>query len=173
MQKSKLSIIEANGNNFRQFGYLIQKPAGEPDIENQYVRLWHDIVPFNLFSDDQCIGYFETKKVPPVCTVLESIIHNAEAYVSLGDSRLVLFVALPKNEKEPDESTVRAYLFQAGQSVIIKKGVWHWSPYPLDSDNPFLLMLGKSNLISTDKGLEGDPKEIVVVNLDKEYEAIF
>ena len=144
----------------------MQKPGDKPAIDSEYERYWHDSFPMGAFSREPLACYFETKKVLPVCPALESIRHNAEAYINLGRSRTVLFVALYEESDVCEEEKIEAFLLAPGTSVVINQKVWHFAPIPVDEDNLFLLMLGRKNIIlNKDGSAEVDPDEIAVHEL--------
>ena len=122
------------------------------------------------FSNDPLLSFFETKKVQPICKSLLCIFNNSEAYINLGKSRLIVFVASSKGKFICDESSIRAFLIKPGQSVEISKGIWHFSPFPIDEDNEFLVMLGKKNVILGKNGeISLNPGEVIETNLENEY----
>lgn len=144
-KKSKIEIdlLSIYTQEFSNFGWVLAKPNNDPNIETDNIRLWHSVAPMDGFKEKQTISYFETKKVPIECDELECVFFDDEAYINTGSSRLVIFVASSKanDNFKLDESTIKAFLIPPGVTIIIKKGVWHWAPYPIDHDNSFLLML--------------------------------
>ncbi len=140
---TEIELMSIHDEIFSKYGWILEKPCPSPTIETGHVRQWFSIAPMDGFLAEQSISYFETKKVPIECRSLECVFFDDEAYINIGESRSVLFVALPDRDggKAPDENSIKAFLIPPGVSVIVKHGVWHWSPYPVDCDNRYLLML--------------------------------
>lgn len=140
-----IDLLSISSSLFLDYGWVLTKPDEDPTIETKNVRQWFSIVPMDGFLAQQSISYFETKKMPIICDMLECIFYDDEAYINIGTSRSIIFVAAPHkdNKNKPDEHTIKAFLIPPGVSVIIKRGVWHWAPYPVDHDNKYLLVLAE------------------------------
>lgn len=148
MQENNIIYIELlsiDHHVFSDYGWILGKPDNMPTIETDYVRQWFSVAPMGGFSAPQSISYFETKKVPVICDKLECIFHDDEAYINIGTSQSVIFVAASQKGRgdEPNENEIKAFLVPSGVSVIIKSSVWHWAPFPVDHDNQYLLMLAE------------------------------
>jgi ureidoglycolate hydrolase len=164
-----LPVIRADNSNFSDYGRILEKPGQKPIRENEYMRYWHRTIPMDGFSSRPVAGYFQTKKVNPVCTVLECILTNDEAYISFGESSLVLFAAKSGPDGAPAEDGLKAFLFEKGRSPVVKKGIWHWSPFPLDCDNSFLLVLGGGNFVESGEELDTNGEEVKFHDLKRAY----
>jgi len=159
-----------NKNNFKDFRHIIEKPNTKANIDNTYERYWHDFIDMSFFSKNPLVSYLETKKVLPLCKSLICFFYNSEAYINLGNSRLVIFAAPSKGKYICDEERIKAYLINPGQSVVISKGVWHFAPFPLDENNEFLAIVGKKNvLLDENGGIILNPSEVIETTLENEY----
>ncbi len=161
--------IGINSDNFEDYGYVIAKPQTPALFESEYVRQWIDVAPFDGFPQDTCVSYFETKHIPIVCGQLESVLVSDEAYISTGMSDYVLYVADALDEQTPDENTVKAYTIPADVSVIVKKGVWHWAPFPVKHDQTFVLMLSRSVYMFSQQGIGVAADKVLFYDLKHRY----
>ena len=142
-----------NEENFAPFGIIVDTPRTVPDLENAFEKTWLNYLSTGQFSGEPLICYIISKKAPVVCESMECLMNSWEAYINLGHSRTVIFVALSKSDGQCDEAGTRAFLLRRGQSVVIKEGIWHYMPIPLDEDNPFLMILAKDNLTVDESGV--------------------
>ena len=165
----QLQVIEATAENFAPYGWIMGEPSREPDIDNLETKYWHSITPFKGFSDNQIINYFITKKILPVCRILESILETDEAYINVGVSRFILFTAASKTNSELLLEDLKAFLFKPGQSPVVKHKVWHWAPTPLDCDNRFLLLISGDNMIHGENGWDLNTSRVLVKRLECSY----
>ena len=155
---------------FDSFGVVIKTPESKPNLDNYYEVTWADYLPESIFSDMPFNCYMITKKVPPICHSMECIIGNSEAYINMGKSKSILFVAPSTIEQECDEAKIKAFLLQPGESVVINAGIWHFTPIPLDCDNPFLLILAKQNLqLNSEKVISLNETLVKVKELSNSY----
>ena len=162
--------IMIDTKNFTDYGYVIAKPQTSAVFENEFVRQWLDIVPFSGFPADTCVSYFEAKRVPIVCTKMESVRCSDEAYISTENSDYILFVADTLNEYIPDEDTIKAFYVPSDISLIVKKGTWHWSPFPVHHDQAFVLMLSRSAYVFSQQRVGVDENKVLFFELQKRYE---
>lgn len=167
----KIDLLSIHSLEFVKFGWVLAKPDCGLTIETDHVRQWFSVAPMNGFQRKQTISYFETKKVPVECDRLECIFDDDEAYINIDDSRLVIFVALskPDHDEIPDEGTLKAFLIPPGESIIIKKKVWHWAPYPLDHDNKFLLLLAERIYKYHGEELWINNEHVIFKDLEEKY----
>ena len=84
-----------------------------------------------------------------------------------------MFVASSTSDSEPDIDDLKAFIFKPGHSPVVKKGIWHWAPMPLDCDNRFLLLISGDDMLATEQGLGINTDSVLVKKLDCSYKAVF
>jgi len=158
-----IKLLKATPENFKRFGWLITQPAKQPDIENEYIKYWDRIVPFNSFMKYPNLGFLTCKKRSPVCHKMEVLPNIEEAYICLDAEPAVFFVA-PGSDANPDMSKVTAFLLK-DSSIVVRRGIWHWSPFPLYRDSNYALLTTDNCIISKEEKVVVNPKMVLVVEI--------
>ena len=158
-----IKFLDATQENFKRFGWLITQPVKPPDIENEYIKYWDRIVPFNSLMEYPNLGFLTCKKRPPVCHKMEVLPNTEEIYICLDAEPAVFFVA-PNIDTNPDMSKVTAFLLR-GNSVMVRRGIWHWSPFPLYRDSNYALLTTDNCIISKEEKVVVNPKMVLVAEL--------
>lgn len=170
MRSVKLIKSEyATAENFAPYGLVLEKPKSNPDICNENHSYWHKIYGFSGLQKNAILSYFICKRTPILCNNMEKILTNDEIYINIGGGRYILFLALEKDLNVIDEGSIAAFVFNGGQSALVKKGVWHLAPFPLDGDNDFLLALGRDNLKETPSGMVVNEGTVILQELKQDY----
>jgi len=158
-----INFLNATQENFKRFGWLITQPAKQPDIENEYVKYWDRIVPFNSLMKYPNLGFLTCKKRSPVCHKMEMLPNMEETYICLDAEPAVFFVA-PDTDTNPDMSKVAVFLLK-GSSIVVRRGVWHWSPFPLYRDSNYALLTTDNCVISKEGKVVVNSKAVLVAEL--------
>jgi len=158
-----IRLLDATEENFKAFGWLIREPGKVCDIESEYVKYWDRLVSFNSFIKDLNLGFLICKKQPPICHKMETLPNVQEAYICLDREAAVFFVALDTNSS-PAISKINAFLLK-GSSVVLHRGIWHWSPFPLRRDSNYAILTSENCLVSKRKRVFINPDQVIVRKL--------
>lgn len=129
---------------FRPYGQLLGRPAREADIAKGWLRYWHTLSPLG-FSRTPVWGFLEVNRRPFQLTELERHSRSHEVFIPLGQGISIMPVALggvPGDPgANPDLTTLRLFLINGDQALVIPQGVWHTPAYPVTPSAGFLLAL--------------------------------
>ena len=147
---------------FRSFGWALLRPDQPPDIENQSLRYWHDMVDLSNLGPLGTMGFMQMKRQPIACTTLQALPNSIGVYLSLDGKPSVFFVAPDRGKgmTAPDEAGLRAFIIEGGAGVVVEKGIWHVAPFPLSETADFALALHNTVIVRKDGGFAVDAKEI-------------
>jgi ureidoglycolate lyase len=155
--------------NFKSFGWVMKKPNTPVEIETHWLRYWHETVDLSNLEGMGMMGFMQMKRVPIICEKL-LILHNSiEMYISLDGKPSIAFVAPgdPKDSNKPDVEKLEAFILENGSSIIVNKGVWHWSPFPLTETADFALGLKNNVIFRKGDGFDVDSNEILYYDLEE------
>lgn len=153
-------------DNFECFGAVMRKPDRPRDIETHWLRYWHDQVDLSNLKSLGTLGFMQMKRVPVVCEKLLILHKSIEMYLSLDGKPSVCFVAPGKpGRSEPDLERIEAFYLEGGAGVVVREGIWHWSPFPLTETADFALGLRNTVILRQGDGFTVDEKEILYFDL--------
>ena len=158
-----IKLLDATEENFKIFGWLISQSSRRPNIENEYVKYWDRLVPFSSFMGHLDLGFLICKRRPPICGKMEMLPSVEEVYICLDAEPAVFFVA-PDAEGAPDILRISAFLFK-GASLVVRQGIWHWSPFPLMHESSYALLTSNDCIISKDGKIFVNSKKVLVTEL--------
>lgn len=133
----KISVKELNDRDFKQYGVFcsVTEPSG-----NHFGTFYADNIPYAA-SAGAPITFS-----PLVCGKSEKMIVSGVEYHNYAfegivpiDDDVVIHVALPS--KGPVPELTEAFLVPKGTAVVLKPGVWHEAPMPVDHDAHVLIIL--------------------------------
>jgi ureidoglycolate hydrolase len=162
--------------NFEAFGSVMKKPDRPRDIETHWLRYWHDQLDLSNLQGLGTMGFMQMKRVPVVCEKLLVLHNSIEMYLSLDGKPSVCFVAPGKpghrdpdqreqGRPQPDLEKIEAFYLEGGAGVVVREGIWHWSPFPLTETADFALGLRNTVILRQGDGFTVDEKEILYFDL--------
>lgn len=99
--------------------------------------------------------------------MLERHPHGSQSFIPLQQQKFIIIVALPLDQKQPNEQQIYAFLSNGKQGVTYNQGVWHHPLITLEAESDFLVVdrigggqncdvhpLGRSCWIIEQKGSE-------------------
>ena len=144
---------------------------GAPDIANDQIDYWDDIAEISSLNGMGSLGLLRVKKTPVELKKMVKLFDSTEAYITLDGNPSIEFVALDKDGK-PDEATLKAFMLQGGQGVVVAKNVWHCTPFALADKTDFALILKNNIIVKQGDGTFGlDFENIVYEDLSETYTA--
>ncbi len=140
-----MKLIKAdklNEINFKDYGWALQKPERSMDVGNDQLSYWDNVADLSNFTGNGFLGFLEVKKVPIDMNMMDILPESLRIYLSVDGKPSVQFVALNNSAtNEPDLGTLKAFLLQDGDGVVIRENVWHWTPYALTDKACFAMAL--------------------------------
>jgi ureidoglycolate hydrolase len=157
MRTIDIPLETLDADSFRPYGSLVEPhwKAEAFTINNQEVSL--------RFSAEGTADLYMTRyqRTDGPTSRFERHFTMTEARVSLGESLVFLVAGNPAEDGPnalPDPSTVRAFRIEANQGVILRRGTWHGTSFPLAAEYADLVMFSERE--SEDELFSGkDPRE--------------
>jgi len=129
--------------NFELFGKVIEQPTIKPAISNESLDYWGGLTQLNIKKPQ--VSFLVVKKRDFVINKMERHVQPTEVFIPLEGTSLFP-VAPPKNAKNPEAEVpleeITAFLLDGSKGVVMKKGTWHWVPFPTTEKATFAVILG-------------------------------
>lgn len=168
----KLAAQKLSKEAFAPYGDAIMPGENAPDISNDQIDYWNDIAQIKSLNGKGSLGLLRVKKTPVELKAMVKLFDSIEAYITLDGNPSIEFVALCGADGKPDESTLKAFLLEGGQGIIVAKKVWHCTPFALAAKTDFALMLKDNIIVKQPDGSFGlDFENIVYEDLSETYTA--
>lgn len=129
--------------NFELFGTVIEQPSIKPAISNESLDYWGALTALDVEKPQ--VSFLVVKKRDFVIDRMERHVRPTEVFIPL-EGTSVFPVAPPKNVKNPKaevpQEEITAFLLDGSKGVVMKKGTWHWIPFPTTEKATFAVILG-------------------------------
>ncbi|MEM2889507.1 MAG: ureidoglycolate lyase [Candidatus Bathyarchaeia archaeon] len=137
----EISIKFLTRENFESFGKVIELPKTKPTISNQALDYWGALADLEIEKPQ--VSFLVVKKRDFVIDRMERHTKPTEVFIPL-EGTSVFPVAPPKNKRKTDVPVdkVTAFLLDGSKGVVMKKGTWHWVPFPTTEKATFAVILG-------------------------------
>lgn len=128
MQIEAMNVREAD---FSPYGHVYDMKATRPST-NPITRTnraegpgWSDTYTANpLISSNGSLGFTLGSACPFATAKMERHLSTEEALFCAAEP-IVLAVAAPTEEDQPDAANIRAFIIEPGTVIVLKKGTWH------------------------------------------------
>lgn len=133
--------------NFEPFGTIIEPPSTKPAISNSALDYWGALTKIDVEKPQ--VSFLVVKKRDFSLDKIERHVKLTEALIPL-EGTSVFPLAPPKDNAKPkakvplDESV--AFLLDGSKGIVMKKGTWHWAPFPITEKATFAVILGMSTV---------------------------
>jgi len=141
MKETKIKNLTKE--DFEPFGTIIESPNTKPTISNRSLDFWGTLTELDVERPQ--ISFLVVKKRDFNLDQIERHAKLTEVFIPLeGISAFPL--APPKDVEHPkakvplDELAV--FLLDGSKGVVMKKGTWHWAPFPITERATFAVLLG-------------------------------
>lgn len=128
----KLKAEPLTDEGFTPYGKAILLPANPAPKKGDNWDCWFGFG--SLAGEDSTIGIVLTRSSKGLIEHMEAHLHPEFLIPITGP--IIQAVALPKENgipgERPDINTVKAFIIEPGQSIIMGKGVWHYAAIPLN-----------------------------------------
>ena len=149
MNIMKINVEKLTAEVFAPYGEVIEFASTAPDFSGDGWNCWF---PVNLIKYNQAmgIGITESLKRAPIISKMERHVDNVELLMPIKD-QLIQPMGLPKDLDNPaalpDPATVKAFLLEPGQAIIMKKGAWHDAAHTLSDSSIYYFFSEKSDQV--------------------------
>lgn len=141
MSIKQIKVQPLTPEAFAPYGKAIYIPTdGNPDRPTDRFNFWPKLSLYQCDSGVFQIGVSTFFKRPFRTTSMERHYKTEEFMTPLNGSIIIVFA---KNKgMEPGEvldySQAEAFLITQEQGVVVNKGVWHWTPMPLEDQTSII-----------------------------------
>lgn len=141
MKEIRIKILTKE--NFEPFGTIIEPPNIKPTISNASLDYWGALAELDIEKPQ--VSFLVVKKRDFVLDKIERHVKLTEVFIPL-EGTSVFPLAPPKNIDDPKAEIpldkVTAFLLDGSKGVVMKKGTWHWAPFPITDKATFAVILG-------------------------------
>jgi len=163
-----IKAIRLNDENFKDYGWTMRKPGRKADVENDQLIYWDHCADLPNFTGNGLLGFLEVKRIPIELTMMDLLTESIRIYLSVDGKPSVQFVALNDPQTNaPDLSTLQAFVLENGDGVVIKEGVWHWTPFALSERACFAMGLRNDIMAAKDGTYTVDETKVKYFTLEE------
>ncbi|MDD3838992.1 MAG: ureidoglycolate lyase [Clostridia bacterium] len=138
-----LNVIDATPENFKRFGFLLEKPEREPDGGDDTFNWWRDVINYQL-PDNVFYGFLECfPQDKKTVSKFERHLNTSETLVVLEGDVILALVEADNEKEEPDLDKLSAVRVKQGTVAVLGKGVWHFAPIPVDKVSRVMVIFEK------------------------------
>jgi ureidoglycolate hydrolase len=140
----QLSMTEENINGY---GHLLHVSKKEPVFDNNEFTFVADVMRF-ASEGSYTVGILTGHMREIKQEMVEKHGDTVEILVQLENDAVVFLGKPAPSGDEPGE--IQAFEFKQGEAVALHEGVWHWVPYPKNSEHCKTLVIFKEGTSSND-----------------------
>ena len=172
MRTISLPVEPFTAEAFAPFGLPIGEPARAPDMAGETSRLW--LIPFEGEGGFQ-LAFMRFPRKPMRFSKMERHFAVTQGYAPLGGDAFVSVVAPATDPDDPDAlpapESLRAFLLDGRQGLLMRKGVWHGlDRFPVSSPHVDVAFLtSAATQAELLPGAAGPPKLTQVVDYAERF----
>lgn len=140
-----ISVEPLTKEAFQPYGKVIDLPPGDPSKQGDGWDCWSYIEMLDV-DEPVGMGLVVTRRRELVVTTMERHVSREELLLTF-DKEIIQPVArcadIDDPEEQPDPLTVKCFLIQPGQAIVIGRGVWHSPAYPAGEDARYMFAIEK------------------------------
>jgi len=129
--------------NFEPFGTIVEPPSTKPTISNSSLDYWGALTKIHIEKPQ--VSFLNVKKRDFSLDKIERHVKLTEVIIPLEGTSLFP-LAPPKDNEDPKAKVPLgesvAFLMDGSKGIVMKKGTWHWAPFPVTEKATFAVMLG-------------------------------
>lgn len=141
MKELKIKILTKE--DFEPLGTIIEPPSTKPTISDRSLDFWEALAELDVKKPQ--VSFLAVKKRDFSLDKIERHVKLTEAFIPL-EGVSVFPLAPPKEVEDPKAKVpldeLVAFLLDGSKGIVIKKGTWHWAPFPITERATFAVMLG-------------------------------
>lgn len=123
-------------DRFAPYGTAILLPSAPAPKKGKDWDCWFYLGRLGVSEENPTVGIVHTRLSDDLIEHMEAHLHPEFLLPVTGP--VIQPVALPLDPSDPnpqpDAATVRAFIIEPGQSIVMGNGVWHCAALPLKSD---------------------------------------
>ena len=145
MKEIKVKILTREC--FKPFGTLIEPLITKPTISDGALDYWGALA--EVYAEKPQVSFLTVKKRDFELDKIERHVKLTEVFIPL-EGTSVFPLAPPKNIENPKAEVpldeLVAFLLDGSKGIVMKKGTWHWAPFPITEKATFAVILGANTL---------------------------
>lgn len=144
--KKNIQIQPLTQESFSAFGDVIEKENHDFFSINQgLTQRYHALSVAQITGDHVAVGMsifhnLCATQIPFKIDMLERHPHGSQSFIPLQQQKFIIIVALPLDQKQPNEQQIYAFLSNGKQGVTYHQGVWHHPLITLEAESDFLVV---------------------------------
>lgn len=144
--RKNVQIQPLTQENFSAFGDVIEKENHDFFSINQgLTQRYHALSVAQITGDHVALGMsifhnLCATQIPFKIDMLERHPHGSQSFIPLQQQKFIIIVALPLDQKQPNEQQIYAFLSNGKQGVTYHQGVWHHPLISLEAKSDFLVV---------------------------------
>jgi len=139
----EMTIKILTRENFEPFGTIVEPPSTKPTISNRSLDYWGALTELDVEKPQ--VSFLVVKKRDFSLDKIERHVRLTEVFIPL-EGTSVFPLAPPKDVEDPKAKVplgeLVAFLLDGSKGVVMKKGTWHWAPFPITEKATFAVLLG-------------------------------
>ena len=160
----EIKVEKLTAQAISPYGEIIGRTDSKPAIDNEDMSFAPGLSNLELSHKGGMFSFLDIKKQRPfICENLERHINCSEALIPL-DGQSICVLALSKDMTDPKSlveiSSAKAFFMDGTLAVNLKKGAWHWLPYPVSQTAGFVIVFEK----------ETHMEDLEIIDLKKDYD---
>lgn len=151
--------IELTPENFKDYGYLLNKTSGDPLAKNEELTYWSKVAQFDM-GPHLSTGVLFAHNRPAVIKSMERHTRTPEVLVATEGETVICFA---KPSKQGDEiKDIQAFRIKQGTGIIMYTGTWHWVGFPIEGLKSTFLVMFAADTESDDLEIKDLPEQVEV-----------
>lgn len=144
--KKNIQIQPLTQESFSAFGDVIEKENHDFFSINQgLTQRYHALSVAQITGDHVTVGMsifhnLCATQIPFKIDMLERHPYGSQSFIPLQQQKFIIIVALPLDQKQPNEQQIYAFLSNGKQGVTYHQGVWHHPLITLEAESEFLVV---------------------------------
>lgn len=144
--RKNVQIQPLTQESFSAFGDVIEKENHDFFSINQgLTQRYHALSVAQITGDHVAVGMsifhnLCATQIPFKIDMLERHPHGSQSFIPLQQQKFIIIVALPLDQKQPNEQQIYAFLSNGKQGVTYHQGVWHHPLITLEAESDFLVV---------------------------------
>ncbi|ENX41901.1 ureidoglycolate lyase [Acinetobacter sp. NIPH 2100] len=146
MYENNIEIRPLTKESFVPFGDVIEKNRDDMISINQgLTERYHALSLAQVSGENVAVGMsifhnlFATQ-IPFQIEMLERHPYGSQSFIPLQQQKFLIVVALPLDQRQPDEQQIYAFISNGQQGITYHQGVWHHPLITLEADSDFLVV---------------------------------
>lgn len=133
--------------SFKQFGSIVGPQREKPTVTSEILDFWDLVAELNMKNAE--VGYLVVRSRPFLFDKMERHVRTTEMFIPMGGCSifpLAPAAGLDDPDALPLIDEIKAFILDGSSAVILKRGVWHWAPFPLSQSAAYLVLLEKGTV---------------------------